>query len=300
MLGTGNNRGSKVEALVAKLAKLVQSRFSCELRYVALGTSEADLILRENLLKTVPYDHEGAWLFPVYKCFQVVGYAEVTGYAGTSEEQKRRLANFIELFLEPAIEMSDQLDTLKQVEEHISRADEDYGRTNNVIPLRRPTVEGTGIKTKPRARLGFALPCLVEGPTAEDLKAMAMELHELSGRYAFVYCQDVKWKFAEDLKDLGSVTLFIPDITALTFDDQLKLLKYLSSSPSVDEPQVITGTLKTYSELRSEELMIPELLHRLSVCFLRMDRPFAEYRREGIVEFFFGSLVRDDLQGRLI
>jgi len=42
------------------------------------------------------------------------------------------------------------------------------------------------------------------------------------------------------------------------------------------------------------------ILHRLSVCYLRMDRPFAEYHKEGILEFFFGSLVRDDLNGRLI
>lgn len=300
MMESENNLGSKVDALVGKLARLVQSRFNCELKYVALGTSESDLALRNNLLKTVPYDHNGAWLFPVYKCFRVVGYAAVTGFAGANDKQLQQLADLIELYLEPALDMTDKLDTLTQVERQLTRANEDHGGGTNVIPLRRPTGETTGVRTRSRARLGFALPCLIEASTNEDLKAMAMELHELSGRYAFVYCHDVAWKFAEDLKDLGPVTLFIPDITALSMDEQLKLLKYLSSSPSVDEPQLITGALKSYSELRAEELVLPDLLHRLSVCFLRMDRPFRDYRRDGVVEFFFGSLIRDDLNGRLI
>lgn len=299
MLESQITLGLKVEAVVARLAKLVQSKFGCDLKYIAFETSKAHAQIKDKLLREAPAKVEGSWLFPVFRGYQMIGCAEVVGFDKSTSVQKEQLTDLVELYLETTLALADKVDTLTQVEAQIARSVEDYGGCNNVIPLRRP-VEPQILKVKTRSRLGFALPCLIEAQTHLDIKAMAMELHELSGRYAFLYMDDVAWRFSEDLKDLGPITLFISDVSALSLDMQQKILKYLSSTPSVDEPQIIAGTLKPYADLRGEALVITDLLHRLSVCFLRMDRPFAEYRKEGILEFFFGSLVRDDLNGRLI
>ena len=299
MLESENPLGQKVADVVGRLAKLVQSRFGCELRYMPFEASTEHAKIKDKLLRESPVKFDGAWLFPVFRGFQMIGCAEVVGFDAATEAQREQITDLVELYLESTLTLTDRLETLQQIEKQISRSGEDYGESTNVLPLRRPS-EAKPLQAKTRSRLGFALPCLVEAQCHPDIKAMAMELHDLSGRYAFLYFDDVTWRFGEELKDLGPITLFIPDVAQLSIDLQLKILKYLSSAPSVDEPQIIAGTLRPYAELRSRELILTDLLHRLSVCFLRMDRPFAEYHRDGIVEFFFGSLVRDDLNGRLI
>lgn len=298
MIELHDEQMNKVEAIVTRLATLVKSRFRCELSYLDLDASQANYRdLHRQLIGESPVQKGEGWLFPVFRSHRLVGCAEVKGYEKCTPREQEQLNELLELYLENTLALTDQLEFLSCIEQQMDRATQEKGGAN-VIPLHRSALEET--RQRARKRLSFALPCLIEGSSHDEIKAMTLELHELSGRYGFLYFGDLQFKTADDLKDLGPVTIYVPDILRLTSAQQLALLKYLSSRPSVAEPQVIAGTLMPYAQLRASAQIHSDLLHRLSVCFLRMDRPFKDYRKGGIAEFFFGSLVRDDLDGRLV
>ncbi|MGE0764644.1 MAG: hypothetical protein AB7N80_15315 [Bdellovibrionales bacterium] len=288
--------------MIEKLSQLLRVRFGAQLSYQKLSSHQREL--RDQLLRQAPLQQEDQWLFPVFSDYQLVGCAVVTGVTKRLDELSVELSEFVELYLDAAVALTDQLELLDQIEHQLNRNAVEAGGGGNVIPLRRPLVDPQDPIVTPRlrrrARIGFALPCLLEGPSQDDLKRLALELHELSGRYAFVYLSDLNWNKASDLKGLGPVTLYVPDITTLTLDQQIALTEYLRLHPSVEQAQIVAGTLHPYSDLRQSGALTMDLLHFLSVCYLKMDRPFCEYRREGIIEFFFGSLIRDNHKGRLI
>lgn len=291
---------STVNIMIEKLGRLLRARFGAELSYQKFGPEQQEL--HDQLLIQSPLKQADKWLFPVFREYQLVGCAILTGIDQPLETMSEQLSEFVDMYLDAAVALTDRVDLLDSIERQMNRSSIDAGGGANVIPMRKPTIElpdHSIPRLRRRARLGFALPCLLEGPTDDDLKHLALELHELSGRYAFVYLKDLAWSKAADLMGLGPVTLFIPDIAKLTLQEQIALTEYLQSRPSVGNAQIVAATVRSYADISQSGAVTMDLLHLMSVCYMKMDRPFREYRREGIVEFFFGSLIRDDIKGNL-
>lgn len=291
---------SSLNTLIEKLSHILKLRFGVTLSFERLDSKQYEL--KERLLRESPLSDEGYWLFPVFSDHQMVGCARIHGLE--DRPLSSQLSEFVELYLDSAVALTDQIELLDMIETQL-RTSEVNREAANVIPLRRSSLTET-IKIpatkalRRRSRVGFALPCLLEGLSHLDLKHLALELHELSGRYAFIYLEELTWTSTADLKGIGPVTLFVPEIATLTLQQQIALTEYLRSRPNVDEAHVVMCTLKPYAELRASGKVLAELLELVSVCYLKMDRPFREYRREGLLEFFFGSLIRDSKKDRLV
>jgi hypothetical protein len=301
-----HNQSERVAAMVARLARLVRARFRGELRFIPFTKSDPEHCeIRERLLRAAPLKLGEAWIFPVMLSYQIVGCAEVKGMSSISEREAAELADLIELYLDATLALTDRVEALGLTEEQLKRAALESANSN-VIHFRRPAdaatlksrsdssagAEGNTIALSPRRPLGFALASLIEGSSHGELKAAALELHELSGRYAFLFLSDLEWETAAELKELGPVTLYIPDVTKLNAQEQAQLAAYLNTVPSVMQPQLIVGTLKPLAELRDDEALAADLIRHLSTFHMRIDRPLADYQRDGIAKFFFASLTR--------
>ena len=96
---------------------------------------------------------------------------------------------------------------------------------------------------------------------------------------------------AQTFRDLGPVTVYIPDISSLSVGQQKALLEYLDGFRHEDSPQIIAGTLVDYKQLVATGVPDPALVRKVAVAYLQMTKPFAYYREKNIVDFFYNSLV---------
>lgn len=285
-----------VHTMIEKLCKLLKMRFDAELSYKKL--TQADHSLYTKLLKESPIQQNGKWFFAVYREYQLVGCAIVTGLKKPLNTMPEQLAEFVELYLDAAVALTDRIEVLDQIEQQMRGL---HTIENNVIPLRKQAAnEGLPLLLQRLRPLAFAMPCLLEGSNDIDLKQFALELHDLSGRYAFIHLSDLIWSHADDLKNIGPVTLYIPNLATLSLSQQNALVEYLRARPDREQAQVVGAIQTGYYELRQSGLVLLELMHLMSVCYIKMDRPFREYRREGIMEFILGQQLHEPLRDSLI
>lgn len=161
---------------------------------------------------------------------------------------------------------------------------------SNVIPFRRPPRPSDGRKSDPRWML--RLDCLIESPHDSEIHKMALELHSHSHRIAFLDIRDLDAntrRSAEVLMGLGAITLFVPNILALGAEEQTALHR-LALMETLHRPLLMVGTLQPYSELRGEPGANSELVGLLARAYIKLTRPFHEYRDQGLIHYFLDSL----------
>ena len=168
---------------------------------------------------------------------------------------------------------------------------------SNVIPLRRPA-------PAPRPRVFYSArdrrwilkqDCLIESKSADDIQKMALELHSHSQRVAFVHYNDLEQNVRLNLSELinvGEVTLFVPNIVELKKPEQEVLRKMIETDPD-ERPLVIAGANMNYSELRTEPAIDLQFLLLLSRAYIKLTRPFSEYKEQGLIHYFLDSLAQN-------
>lgn len=274
-----------MNALV-RLADLVRKRFAVEIEYRDLDVAKKK-------------DPElGQLHFPVFHFSRLVGHILVRDASRLNEQKQNELADLIELCIEGPMSLGDHVNTLSEVENRIKKQEQRSMLAENVFPLRRLQEEAE-VKFHPKL-LGFSLPCLIESAHSIEIKKMALELHELSGRYAFICLNDLTINSAAGLCSIGTATVFIPEVASLTPRKQQVLLEYLRLLGSEDYPHIIAGSTKSFAELQNLGTLDAQLLDLISTSHLVLDRPTAQYSDEHLVTFFLSNLVRPIEQEHLI
>lgn len=163
----------------------------------------------------------------------------------------------------------------------------------NVIPLRRPS------ETRPSAtndrRWILKIDCLIESRYISEIHKMAMELHSHSQRYAFVEYRDLdpaQRTNLTELLSLGGITLFIPEMMTLTMPEQ-ETLKDLMKVETVQRPLLMVGVTLPYSELRSVAGVHVEFLSLLSRAYIKLSKPFIEYKEQGLIHYFLDCMAEN-------
>jgi hypothetical protein len=163
----------------------------------------------------------------------------------------------------------------------------------NVIPLRRiPSAASTSISEVNDKRWILKLDCLIESRHISEIHKMAMELHSASRRYAFLEYRDLDQNTRQSLPallKLGAITLFIPSILDLTFGEQSTLLSVAQQS-SLNRPLLMVGSTQSFSDLRGEPGVNTDFLATLARAYIKLSRPFHEYKEQGLIHFFLDSL----------
>lgn len=167
---------------------------------------------------------------------------------------------------------------------------------SNVIPLRRKTISRDTEASRVNDRKYILrLDCLIEAKYISEIHKMATELHSQSQRYAFLEFRDIDKQARQSLPDLlamGALTIFIPSILDLTFGEQ-EVLSRLTDQETVNRPLLMVGSTVPYSDLRIQPGVNLDLLAKLSRAYIKLSKPFAEYKDQGLIHYFLDSLSQN-------
>nr|BFD68851.1 hypothetical protein HAGR004_38730 [Bdellovibrio sp. HAGR004] len=129
-----------------------------------------------------------------------------------------------------------------------------------------------------------------EGRSENNNKKVALQLHELTGRWAFVPFNDIKGQLhsSMDIARLGGMTIFVENVENLNPSEQELLMEYISEDHLADEPLIVTSSLKNLDELGSVSSLDPKLVDELSVNCFEVDRaPLTAQGLKEVLELFF-------------
>lgn len=231
----------------------------------------------------IPIQVNGAYL----------GMAVVPGAEDLNTEKRTGIAQIVRMVLEPAM-YKWYLDKKESNLEEITKAHLNLENVRLFGEPRPPTMaeileeQLKHIKEGPTGELISHLIHL-EGRSENTNKKVALYLHELTGRWAFVPFNDIKSQLhsEQDISKLGAMTIFIEKIEELNSFEQSLLLEYIAEDHASDEPLLITSTTKQLDALAKCELNA-NFIDELTVNAFEVDRaPLNTQSLKDVLELFF-------------
>lgn len=134
--------------------------------------------------------------------------------------------------------------------------------------------------------------CLIDAKDRDEVHKMAFELYTHDSRYAFLEYEILDAGKRNDLSELlqlGSVILFIPSVFALSLNEQV-ILNTLIELNTLNRPLLMVGTNRSCADLRLEPRIFYPLVENLARAYIKLSKPVAVYKREGLIKYFLDSL----------
>jgi hypothetical protein len=210
-----------------------------------------------------------AFGFPINLHGAFAGLAVVRDLKPARPRKLLLLAELLTSLLEHGLRQEERRDQLRLIEERLHLLEE----SSNVIPFRTMRL-GRDLQSVNLQAIDFespaesepspiaSTPLLIQTKAGFPLHRIAVEIHHLSRRWAFVSSHDLPqdvFSSREGLEQLGSITLFIPDIAQLSTEQQLRVAEYLSVAPTIEMPHLIFGSLSPTDELIASGRLLPHL-----------------------------------------
>ncbi|UOF00542.1 hypothetical protein [Bdellovibrio reynosensis] len=129
----------------------------------------------------------------------------------------------------------------------------------------------------------------LQGRSENTNKKVALQLHELTGRWAFVPFNDIKGQLhsAHDIAKLGAMTIYIENAENLNAAEQELLMDYINDEPFADEPLIITSSSVPLADLGSTTLT-SNMIDEITVNCFEVDRaPLSSAGLKEVLELFF-------------
>jgi hypothetical protein len=192
------------------------------------------------------------------------------------------------------------MDSMEKKQFDLQRLQEKYEAAtadlpSNVIPIRRMRPALTNAGAFGDKRWLVKQDCLIESKDILDIHKMALELHSHSKRYVFLDYRDLDRSTQLNLSELlqlGRITLFVANIMDLKMEEQETLFELAAQEPS-NRPLLMVGANMSYSALRTEPAIHLDFLLLLSRAYIKLTRPFSEYRDKGLIHYFLDSLAQN-------
>ncbi|MFS4459061.1 hypothetical protein [Bdellovibrio sp. HCB2-146] len=267
------------EILASRYGKGLQIR---QLMDLAEVSDEQEVFTRGRDLH-IPIRVNGAFL----------GTAVVPSADDLNEEKKQGVTQLVRMVLEPAMykwyleQREANLTELNKAQvnfDNVAVFGDDPMPTIDEILEEMPLKQNEGPGTELISNLIH-----LEGSSETSNKKVALQLHELTDRWAFVPFNDIKGQLhsAFDIAKMGAMTIFIEKIEALNQPEQELLLDYLSEERFADEPLIITSSQLSFKELQSSALA-SSLLDEVSINTFEVDRaPLTSSALKEVLELFF-------------
>jgi hypothetical protein len=281
-----SNKGSQMamHEITNRLNRIFENVLGCRLEFQPvdnLSTTDWDLgdlaeLKSDSKLspKYIVCESTDSFGFPVRREETLIGLAVVHGFKDSRPQRLLILAELMAMVLDYGIRTGDRNEKLRIIEERIAMLDE----TSNVIPLRPARYERVLQLTETVVQQNESIksplltsPLLLVSTAGFPLNRIAVEIHQLSNRWAFVSAEDLPadiFNSREALEQLGGLTLFIRDISTLTTNQQLKLSEYLARSASDETPHVIAGANESIDDLVHQGKVLPYLSRLFTVTAL--------------------------------
>lgn len=257
-----------------KLKEMVASRFGKEIQIKTLSVT--------SQTQNFPYMKDDRYIIPISCESHNLGFAIVKDAMNMTLEHKQQVADLVKVILEPALyswwlekkaenlesqlQMTDNMNIEKVIEdlEQFSEEPPQVALVSNLIHL--------------------------SGKNLLHTQKVAMQLHELAHRWAFVSFKEVQSQIlnVEDLKQMGALTLWVEKVEDLTVDQQALFADFSAEQQGEALPLVIFGSQLGLAELMGSQLDAI-LIDELSVNCLELDKAPLNYPalREVLELFFF-------------
>jgi hypothetical protein len=135
------------------------------------------------------------------------------------------------------------------------------------------------------------------GQQISMIKKVALQIHEFSGRWAFVPFEDIQKDVhsATDLSNLGGMTIFVENVESLSPEKQDILAEYLSLPRTLEEPLILTSSTMALEELE-KHISSPGLMQDMLSTHLEVERaPLNSATLREVIEMIFQKNEAQDL-----
>lgn len=273
-----------MQQITKRLNRIFENVLGCKLEYVStedlslvdwdfkdLTEMKGEASIAPKYIACKSTDSFG---FPVRRENELMGLAVVHGFKDARPQRLLLLAELMMMVLDYGVRAGDRTEKLRIIEERMA----EFVDSSNVIPLRPSRFEHvlqvTETEIEPADPLSSPLldsPLLLVSEGQFPVNRIAVEIHEMSGRWAFVSAEDLPadvFNSRESIEQLGGLTLFIRDIGSLTTNQQLKLAEYLGRAASEETPHVIAGSSMSVDDLIHQNRILPHLSRLFTVSTL--------------------------------
>lgn len=284
---------------ISRINRLLEGLMSCKLEFHSVENlspdqwNSRDLALmkvnEENRPTYIEGESSGDFGFPVNLHGSFAGLAVVRGWQGAKPAHLIQLAELLTCVLESSLAREERGDRLRLIEERLHLIEDQ----SNVIPMQRSrlaqALELIELPSEPVAVDApvTSTPLLIETRPGFPLQRIAIEIHQMSARWAFLSLESLSADVLdsrEGLKELGGITLFIEDISRLSAHQIEKLTEYLATKPGTDMPQVIAGALEPVANLRASGKISARLIEQMCVAELNWSDRTSEQVTTELIE----------------
>ncbi|MBX7232736.1 MAG: hypothetical protein K1X29_11700 [Bdellovibrionales bacterium] len=145
------------------------------------------------------------------------------------------------------------------------------------------------IKSQEKKHFKFSLPLLVTGDNPLNIKRFINEVHDLSGRHTLAEIDCLDWNSCIDLLSAGPITIFIPEILALSLKQQQQIEHFLQLKAESDFPLLIGSSTTSLAQLKKWPSMSPSFLNRISTAYIQIPKDFTEIQCKQMTQYLFSS-----------
>lgn len=219
----------------------------------------------------------------------ILGTAIVPSAWDLNQEKRQGVAQLVRMVLEPAM-YKWYLETKESNLEKITQAHLDLSNVRlfgEEAPSELDFFDGSKLNEGPASELNTILVHL-EGSNETINKKVALTVHDLTSRWAFVPFNDIKGQLhsSQDIAKMGAMTIFVEKVETLNSAEQELITEYISAQ-YFEGPLIITSSLVGLNELTSVELD-RNLVKELSDNCFEVDRaPLASQGLKEVLELFF-------------
>ncbi|MEK2689297.1 hypothetical protein [Bdellovibrio sp. GT3] len=275
-------------SFVSRLKQLVETRYGKDLQIRQLMDMSTMLPDQDTYLRGNDFH------VPIKVNGSLLGTAIVPSALDLNAEKRQGVTQLIRMVLEPALYKW----YLEQKESNLVEISKANFATENLHVFgdeAMPSIDellednsedlAKGLSTELVSHLIH-----LEGSTNTTNKKVALQLHELTGRWAFVPFNDIKGQLHSsfDIAKMGAMTVFVERIEDLNSAEQELLLDYLREEHESDEPLIITSSALSLEELGKLEGLASDLVDEASVNCFEVDRaPLTTQGLKEVLELFF-------------
>jgi len=218
-----------------------------------------------------------------------LGTAVVPSADDLDDEKRQGVAQLVRMVLEPAMYrwyLEQKENNLVEISKAVPNVEKIQLFGEELPPIEEEDLEDL---EPSHSQLVTSLIHL-EGRFETTNKKVALQLHEMTSRWAFVPFNDIKGQLhsSADIAKLGEMTIFIEKLEDLNPAEQELLLEYLGEEHVVDEPLIVTSSKLSLEELASISTMSAHLLDDVSVNTFEVDKaPMTTQGLKDVLELFF-------------
>lgn len=252
-------------AAMLRLRGIVQSRYG-------KGLQVSSMMNLQDINSKNAFEVQGDDLIiPIFNQEQFLGMAQISDGAILTQDEKLTLSQLVKMVLEPEL-YSFYLDQLAHNSFVLNPSSENvvslHGHQNSSFESLQETAE-SDIKSN----IFF-----LEGDSKARKNQVAVEIHDMMDRWAFLRFEDIQTQVhsSKDLKDLGSVTLFVENFEKLSEIHKDMIHEFLKDSNWPSEPLFLIGSEMSLQSLKAQDQVHPSLAqimtaHQIEVARLPRD-----------------------------